>query len=341
MSSTQSQRIQELLSADTSPLRDELLRLGFDALSAVPLVELARADALAALVVSSLTRDNALRISQRHVLPALSRVHEGLSARDQKLRAAFSPAAEDALRAVLESGRGPRFDWLRGAFDPDDFRKLLSPVVQKVLVQFATKLPMFNAAQGAAEKGGSIGGLVSLLSKQVQKGAGQIADVGRSVMSGISGEFERRMQAVASDFSQTATSEFRTALIARMKTEEGQRLVQRIRERVLEHTLSAKLSVVSTDLMRLPREEIAGITAEVLDKLSGEVWFRELLEEGVRGVLTELEQKSLAELLAEAGLLEEARAQIVQAVDPGLRGLIRGDAFGDWLERVLKAAETP
>lgn len=335
------ERIQQLLSEETSPLRDELLGLGFDALASVPLRELSSTAALAPLICAALARETSALIAERHVLPGITRVSSGLDGAPEKLQHALSERGVEQLRAIIQSGKGPRFAWLAGAIDPVDVRNLLAPVIQQVLVQFASKLVL--PVLGGSDKGGAsstLGGLVGRIGKQVQKSAGQVAEVGKSVISisGISFDFERRMQSVARDFSHTASAEFRSALLARLQTPEGRALLERIRDRVLDRVLAVQLDEIARDLMRLPVSDIAALTVDTLDHLRAQPLFRALLEQQISGVLEELEQRSLADLLGEAGLLAEARALAMAAVAPGIKALARAPAFGEWLDRLLREA---
>lgn len=344
MSQAQRAKVQQLLSAPQSPLRDELLRLGFESLASLPLRSLSSASTLAALISAALTRDSAARITKRHVLPGIYRVTGGFAGRSEKVRAALSAQAEQQLRAIVASGKGPRFAWLKGAVGPDDLRQLLAPVVQQVLVQFTSKLPipgLGGTGSGGGGSGGALGGLVGRLGKQVQKSAGQLADVGKSVMSGIGGELERRMQAVTRDFSQTATVELKSALFERMRSAEGQVIVKRIRDRVVENVIEAKLDDVVKDFMHLPVDDIAQLVVSILDTLHDQPLLNDLLKLEIEGVLKELEQRSLADMLREAGLLDAARAQILGAVEPGLTRLVASDEFGGWLERLLDESKAP
>lgn len=345
MSEAQRRKIQALLSADESPLREELVALSFDAIVAQPVSGVLGDAGLVPLIYQALTRENAARIAERHVLPAIDRIDAALSARPERLRDAMPEQAQDALRAVVRSGKGPRFKWLRGAIDPDDIRQLVAPVVQQVLIRFTTKLPIpglgGSAGGGGGNAGGGLGGLVGMIGKQVQRGAGQLADVGKSVIGGLGGELERRMQQMARDFTQTAITDFRSALEARMKSDEGRKIVLRIRDRVVEHILAAKLQEISQDLMHLPKPDIAAIVADELDYLPKQAWFREILEAEVAAVLAAIGERSLRELLEEAGLLEEARALTLRAAAPAVRALAASDAFGAWLDRLLEQSKEP
>lgn len=338
MATTQREKIQELLCADPSSHRDELLRIGFDALAAVPLQKLATAASLAPLIYSALAHDNAARIGTRHVVPGIARVGAGLREAEERVGDTLSARAEARLRAIVHSGQAPRFAWLKGAFAPEDVRDLLAPVIQQMLIQFATKLPLSGllaGAAGAGGGGGAISGLVGRIGKQVQKSAGQVAEVGKSVMSGLSIDLDRRLQGVARDFSQTASAEFRVALAARLRTPEGAAIAQRMRDRALEHVLATPLDAVMQDALRLPLPEVAALTHEILDHLRDQPLFRSLLEQEIAATIEAFEGRSLADLLSEAGLLDEARALASTAVAPGLRALVASEPFAAWLDKLL------
>lgn len=343
MSEAQRTKIQALLAADESPLRRELLELVFDAVTTQRVAGLLRDPGLVPLIYRALTRDNAQRVAERHVLPAIARVDAAFVGKSERIQDALSEQAQRELHDIVASGKGPRFEWLRGAVDPNDIRQLVAPVVQQVLVQFTTRLPIpgFGGAAGGGGGGSGLGGIVGMLGKQVQRGAGQLADVGKSMVSGLGGELERRMQQMARDFTQTAITDFRSALAVRLKSDEGRQIVQRIRDRVLEHVLAGKLQEVGPDLRRLPEADIAKLVASVLEHLPQQVWFRDILEAEVAAVLAEIGERSVAELLAEAGLLTEARALTLSAVSPCIQALASSDAFGAWLGRLLEEASEP
>jgi hypothetical protein len=114
-----------------------------------------------------------------------------------------------------------------------------------------------------------------------------------------------------------------------------------MRARVLEHALAAKVELVAADFLQLPLHEIAAFSSELIGELPVRPLFRRLLQLEVDGVLEELEQRSLRDLLQEAGLLEGARAQALAALAPGLRELFASQSFGDWLERLLDESARP
>src|SRR6478752_501126 len=127
MSQAQRTKIQALLSAEASPLRDQLLTLTFDAITSQPLSGLLSDPGLVPLIFKALTAENAERIAERHVLPIIARVDGAFAGKPERLKDALTDAAEQQLRAIVASGKGPRLGWLKGAVDPDDIRLLVAP----------------------------------------------------------------------------------------------------------------------------------------------------------------------------------------------------------------------
>jgi hypothetical protein len=327
----QATRIQAQLGAAESPSRAELLGLGFDALVAQPVAALVDRSALCDAILRGLTQANASLIAERHVLPALERIAAHVEGKGERVRDLLSPAAAQRIAAIVQSGKGPRFGWLQGSVDPDDVRQLIAPIIQQMLLQFTQKLPIPGlASAGGGGGGGGLGGLVGMIGKQVQRSAGQLADVGRTMMGGA-----------IRDFSQSATSEFRVALRERLKSPEGARIVERMRDRIVTHVFGAQLPEVTRDLMYLPRPQIAEVVALVIEHLRDYEPFRELLEAELHAALDELGPRTVQALLAELGLLESTRGLVVGALDPSIRSLAQSPAFGDWLARLLASAEAP
>ena len=333
MSQSQREKIQALLGAPNSTERGELTALAFAAITAQPLARFVDREALLLGIYSGLTEANADRIGKQLVLPAFDRIAATVAGKPERVRDLLSDAADRQLSAIVASGQGPRFAWMKNAFDPDDVRQLIAPIIQQLLLQFTAKLPIpgvggatgSSAGSGGGPAGG-IGGLVGRIGKQVQKSAGQLAEAGRSMMGGV-----------IKDFSQTATSEFRIALKDRLKSPEGQKIVERMRDRFLRHLLGAKADVVVQDFMHLPRPEIAHMVSQVIEHLREQPVFRTLLEAEVNAVLDELSPKTARELLDELGVYDSTRAQVLKVVDPGVQALVVSPEFGGWLDRLLES----
>ena len=332
--STQSERIRAVLAEQGSEPRRELAQLAFDAVVALPIGDLIDREALRESIRAGLTRDNADRIGARHVLPAIERVALALRGRPETVRDLLSEQGTRELRALVQAGKGPRYGFMRGAIDGDDLRRLIAPVVQQMLQQFTARLPIpgLAGAAGSSSGGGmgSFGGIVGRIGKQVQRSAGQLADVGRSMFG-----------SVIREFSESATSDFRAALKERLKSTEGQRIIADMRERFVSHLLAVKADDVVQDLMHLPRTEIAALVSTVLDHQRELPLFQAIYTREFEAVLAEVAPRPARELLRELGAFEGTREQIVATVDRAIAATVESADFGPWLERLLARAEVP
>lgn len=316
-------RLSGLLAGPRSPFRAELAALIVDAALDQKVSALIDRDALRDEIVRGLAKAHGDAVAHRHVLPAIERIAAALEGRAEQLRDLLSPAAAAQLSALVRREEGPRFAWLQGAIDPDDVRQLVAPITQQLLMQFASKLPIPGLGGG-----GALGGLVGKLGKQVQRSAGQLADVGRSMLAGV-----------VRDFSQTATSEFRVAFEARVKSPEGKQIIARMRDRWLAHVLAAKADEVLGDLMKLPRAEIAGVVTEVLAHAPAQPLLRALIEQELDAQLAILADSTVGALIGERGALEQTRGRLREAVDARLALLVQSAPFEAWLTRLIAAAK--
>jgi hypothetical protein len=304
--------------------------MGFDALAAQPLSILLTHPELTNLILRGMDRGNVELVTRRHVLPAVSRVQARLSSADEELKDFLSKDAHDTLRALVASGKGPRFTWLRGAVEPADIQKLISPIVQQVLTSFVTKLPIPGLSGSGRSEGTPSsrppgpGGLVGMIGKQMAKGASQLA-------GGLG------LQQIVRDFSQSAAMEIRQAVIDRVKSEEGREILARIRTRVLDRILHTKATRIVDDLLRVSPADVGRITEGALSHTRELRLFRDILAGEIQAALEQLGARSLADVLAETQLLEPARALALAAVEPAVVGLVKTDAFGRWLESLLAA----
>ena len=335
-------KIQSVLSAQTSPMRRELVGMAFDALLAQPASVLLADPQLQASLLLALTADNAERVAERHAVPAFARVGAQLSAAEERIRDLLPAESRQAIEAIIASGKGPRFGWLKGVIDPADLRELFAPVVQQVLMQFTSKLPIPGlGGAGGGPAAGALGGLVGMLGKQVQKSASQFAEVGKSVMGGIGSELERRMHALARDFSQTAMGEFRSAVEDRLKSAEGKAILIRMRDRAVKHVFDTKIGDISKDMLHLPADDIAKVIPKVVAFQSGQSLLHAVLAGEISAALAAIGHRPLRELVEEAGLLDVSREMTLRIVDDGARTLFASAPFGDWLGRLLDAGQQP
>jgi len=329
------------LSAKDSPLRQELSGLLFDHVLDRPLSDVLAEDDLVALI-PELVDERLLRtLAENLVVPASARIRASLAEADMQLGDTLPPASLEVLQALMRDGRGPRFRWAMGAVDAGLVRQLVSPALQKVLIQFTSKVPMPGGPGGAeagadgASRSRRAGGIAGRLGRQMQKSAEQIAGVGRSVMGGLGAELEKRFQEIARDFSDTAVSELRRSVLETLRSEEGKKLLEQIAEGAVAHILAADLGEVLEDFSRVPAERIVDLLVPaVAHNLAGEV-LPGVLRSEVACVLEEHGGRSVRSLLEQADGLARVRALVLRAADPGMLALVRSEDFAAWFDRLV------
>jgi hypothetical protein len=327
VSDGQGARIQSLLAAPGSPLRERIVRIAFDHAVAQPLSIVLDHPELADAIAQGLVQGNVERVARKHVMPAVVRVQERLAGAQVAVRDFLSDDAEAALRALVASGKGPRFVWMRGAIDPADLQKLITPIVQQVLTTFVTKLPIPGLSGSGRSPSPSSrppgpGGLVGMIGKQVAKGASQLA-------GGLG------LQQIVRDFSQSAAAEIRTAIVERLRSDEGREILMRIRDRVLDRVLGTKASTIVDDFLRVSPAEVARIAEGAVSHTRNLPVFREILAGEIRATLAELGVRSVKDVLEEAHLLEPVRTFALAALDPAVTQMVESPAFAQWLGELL------
>jgi hypothetical protein len=341
MPETTRDRIVSTLSAEESPLRTEGIRLVLDHVLGRKARDVVDAEGTHAIVTRALTTANLERIVARHVRPGFDRYTSHVTGSEETLGAFVPDSARAKLRAIVEKSGIPRARWAEGMVDQTLMRKLFAPVWANLLLNFAKKLPLpgIGGATGAASGtvGRGVGGLAGRLTRSVQEQAEKIVDVGRSAMGGLGAEVEKRFQAAARDFSDGAAELWRESLRDRLKSPEGMELVAQITGQVIDHLMMTKLADLHEDVKRFPVEDILNVVPEIVATAAPRTFVQELVSGEISAYLALEGDRTLGELLAEMGVLDDTRAAVLGHVDGLARELFASAAFGDWVERLLEA----
>ncbi|MCA9640134.1 MAG: hypothetical protein H6718_24685 [Polyangiaceae bacterium] len=304
-----------------------------DALLELPLEELVDLPRVGALVLVALGGETASLLVDEHVTPGWYRQLERFDESEQRVGSLMSDTSWAALEEQLSSLRIPQGKWAEDIIDPKLMRELLSPVVQSTLQSFAKRLPGVGIGTGIAAAGGSaLSGLARGLKSRVGEGAKGISDVGKSVVGGLEG----RMQKVVTDFSRTAQDEFRAAMIERLKSDDGQALLQRMRR----HALRAIREVKVADMMR-DVEDVRSMAAELAPDVlrhnaRGEALSKAVLLE-VSAFLDHEGARPLSELLEETGVSTETREAMIERGQRIAQHLLGHSAVRDFLAELAAA----
>jgi len=330
-------RIVQALSAPESPLRAEGVALAVDQLLDGKLADVVDLSEVAALVVSGLTHANVERVVARHVKPGWERYSRLAAATNTRVETLVPHASRERIRELAVTTRAPAARWADGMIDPALLRRLLAPVWMNLLVNFGKRVMGGGESGGGSATSRVASSIAGRLGKSVQNRAEKLVDAGRTVMGGLGAEVERRVQAAAREFAEGAESLFRDALRDRMASDEGRELLARITGGVVDHVMSVPLSALQADADRLPVADVLDLVPDIVSHAAGIEFVQGVVLGEISAVIALEGDRTLRELLAEAGLLEPARAMMLQRGSSIVQGLVASEAFGGWLERLLDA----
>jgi hypothetical protein len=336
MSDSTRQRVVQVLSAPSSPLREEGVRLFVDHALAHKLRDAVDLQDIHALVLTALTRDNLERIVTQHVQPGWQRYSEHAPSSDALVGDLVPPEARAKLIMLAEQLRLPRAKWVQGCVDPALVRRLLGPVWVKVLLNFTKRLPLPGLGTAPSASAGSRG-LAGMLGRSVQQQAGRFVDAGRSVMEGLGIDVEKKLLTAARDFSDSALAVWSEAMRERLASDEGRTLLAQINTSVVDHVLRTEFRHLQLDAAELPIERVHDLLPELVAHAARSKFVRDIVHRELAAYLAVEGDRSVGELVAELGVLDEARALLVAKGDELMRTLSESAAFSDWLTRLLDA----
>ena len=339
------ERICALLAQDESALRTQAASSLVDHLLSQRLRDVADLPQLVSIVLATLNGDALTRQVARHVQPGLERYGAHVAGAPERIADLVGPDAASELRTLLAAPSGARGRFMRGAVDPALLKRLLAPVWVQLLVNFSRRIPIPGLGGGAS--GGTAGGaasagrgLASMLGKSVQQSAGRLVGAGRSALEGLGIDVEKKLNAAARDFSEGALGIWNQALRERLQSEEGRALVAQIKLGVLQHLLSVQLRDIHQDAMALPLPAYVGLAPAIVSHAVRLPFVRQLVETETGAYLAAEGDRSLAELLADMGVLDAARSWLLARVELQIASWSRSASFTAWLSELVDRAQT-
>ncbi|MBC7171700.1 MAG: hypothetical protein H5U40_04705, partial [Polyangiaceae bacterium] len=291
-----------------STLKRELAGLFVDTFLDAPLSTWVEDEGLATLLTDAVAEPEASRILSEHIRPGVDRYRARANAAGEivgDLLPDDGAARIEALLSAIDIAEPP--PWARGIVDPDKVRELVAPVVQETLVRFARRLPI----PGLAGQDDGPSGLAGMVRRGLGESASRIADVGRSVGKSVIGGFDKKLQSVAHDFSQSALREVREAMKERLASDEGRAIATAIRLRAIERTLALPTAEIIGLLDAISREDLESIAVDTVVHNAKRALVRRIVREEIEAVLAIEGTMTVRELLERAGILESVRGFLV------------------------------
>lgn len=331
-------KIVAALTGDDTSLPTEAATLVVDHVLGLPLRDFVDSGELSQLCLTAMGEHQLQRAVERHIGPTVARLRKAVAGPGQTVGDAVPPELHDNILDLMSNPLGPRVPWLAGALDPALLRTLLAPVFQDVLLGFAGRIPaaVSSAATDAATAGA--GALMGMLSPTARSGAGQLFNIGRSVVGGLGKDLEATVGPLAKDFSHSAVTAFQDSLRKRLRSTTGRELVSELQQGAFEHILAVELSVIDRDLDRLSMADLLALMPPTVAHNLGRQLGERALREAIEHYFEVEGDRSLSELLEDWGVRDDIRAIAIERGSPIARQLFGSDEFRSWLGSVLSAA---
>lgn len=342
MSDLLQDRILQILTADKSPLRDELLDFTLEFLLDRKLATLFDPKEAHSLIIASLTEINASNYIERYSLPQWDRYLKRCKNSQAKIGIFVPEIVQQQIDDLLKDAMLPEGKWVPKVFEPVLIRKLLSPVIQQTLVNFANKLPRPNldpiseaASQfGSSKLGNRFAGRFSKLKQSA------VFSRGKDMLSDLTADLEGRIHEIAKDFSSTAMSEGKIALQMRLESEEGRKIMSEIRRHFLSSLMETTLSELNEDIERYPVAELTRLAPAIIVESVKTSFLLDALTEELDALLKAEGDRTFREILDEAGILDESLKTIRNISAPHAKDYFQDPRFASWLGRLLASEET-
>ncbi len=326
------------LTAKSSTARTSGLALLVDFVLDQPVKAFVDVERLSGWIALALTEETVSRWIADHVQPAWKRHLARAKKSRVKAGDLVSADARAALERILSQHPGPRTRWADDAVDPRLLALLLGPVLEELLLKLARRLPVFGGATADFVSGGRGKGPVGLggmLRASVEKRAGQFVEAGRAVLGGLGVDIEHQIRIAAAELGHAATDELRDALRTRLESKEGRALLAKIQSKALAHVLEASVAEISATVEPIPWPDVKKLVSALMANARGNPRFVAVVREEIAAAVAVLGTRSVGELLAEAGMRDRLRSDVLAQGDPLAKRFFASPAFQHWITELI------
>jgi hypothetical protein len=347
MPSATVQRALDRLTTDESIHRDQLAGMVVDSMLDATLNEVVEVDRLVEMLVAAVTPANVERLIERHVQPGRERFAAFTRETGDRPRDILAKDMIPRIEQIVRNAKLPKGKWAKDAVDPALIRQLVSPVIQETLLSFTKRLPLPGAAGAGSSAGASsrssignsvsdgFGFLKNRVKAEVKSFAPGIVDAAKERIGEFNAEVERKFQGVASEFSHNAQSEIEGAFTARAKSDEGRALLDKIRLQVFHRLLDTTFHELDQDTARLPWDDIFALVPEIASHAIALPNIQQGLRNEIAAVMAMEGERTVRDLLAEAGITEHVESWLVDQTGDRIVALVGTEAFAEWLTALM------
>ncbi|MBT6176749.1 MAG: hypothetical protein HOI23_05840 [Deltaproteobacteria bacterium] len=322
---------------DTEPTgpAGQLVDLAYDHLVALKVGELVDFDAVADDILDVMAGDGPGILLDRHAETFLEFERARVTETGETLGDAVPQVIVDGIeermnrRMTLPKGFG------RDIVDPAFIRNLVTGSLTETLENFLTKLPIIGGNDDKSS--GSSSGSGGLFGSIARKGAKRLQDAG-SALSGIGAGLQETLKGQARDFAAQSADRLKQGIVDGFNSKDSRGALKAMRKRALDAVLNLKQSDIHV-MLDDPNLETQILWAkEFLKHNLARPEIRAALKEQIVAGLKRDEDRTIADILKDAGLDKIAQERVRAHFLPQVGQLASSSAFGDWLNNVLTQA---
>lgn len=325
------------LTADDSPHRAALAALAVDHTLDLPVRALVDPEEVLDLLVGGLTQENLDRVFTRHLRPAKSRREARWRETGERAGELVSDEIAARIETLLSRPDGPNAAWAKDAIDPADVRALLAPALREVLLSFVEKIAALTpkVPKAPEPRAPSRFGFRDRIKKNLKERSEQIVGAAGSVLDGLGLDFRERLEETANEFGESASGVLRKGVEKRLESDEGKEILARMRVQLFRRLLDTPLAELAGDASRVDESDAGAVLGSILAYNATRAEVRQALSNEAASVLSIEGDRSLRELFAEAGVLDQVRAPTVQRAATLSQDLFASEPFAAWLKALV------
>ena len=326
--------IEQLQNQEADGPAGQLVDLAYDHLTALKVGELLDFDALAEDILTAIAGDGPGILLDRHAEPFLKFERERATQTGETLGSAVPGSVVTGIeermnrRVTMPKGFG------RDIVDPAFVRDLVTGSLTETLENFLTKLPIIGGNEGKSSGGGSSGGLLGSIAR---KGAKRLQDAG-SALSGIGAGLQESLKGQAREFAAQSADRLKQGIVDGFNSKDSRGALKAMRKRALDAVLNLKQADIHTMLDDPDLEtQIEWAKAFLSHNLARQEIY-DALKEQIVAALKRDEDRTLEEILKDAGLDQIAKQRLRDHFLPQINTFAGSKPFGKWLNQLLNEA---
>jgi hypothetical protein len=160
--------------------------------------------------------------------------------------------------------------------------------------------------------------------------------VSEGMLGGLGAEIERQAEQKAKDFVDSILASVITQAADDLCDPKKAESYGRFRAHIFEQLLDTPLDELNKEIQKLDPETWVSTSSAMAKALSERPNMESEIKEIIEFVLSNIGEKTAAEVLDEAGIEDSWRQQAEMQCSTVARGFVKSDAFGTWLEQLLK-----